>query len=61
MRLKLTYDKLLSILHQFCIQFQLAQLHRGDIRWRGRGGVGGRVVQVDPINPTLKAPGAERL
>ena len=32
-RLKLTYDKLLSILPQFCFHFQRAPLHRGSTRW----------------------------
>ena len=42
-------------------------LHRGDAldsqqaRHRRRGGDPGRAVQVDPIKPTLKAPGTKRL
>jgi len=46
----------LSILLHFCFQFQLAPLHQGL-----PAGVRGRAVQVDPIKPTLKAPGIERL
>jgi len=52
---------------KLCFQFQLAPLQHGEeIRlpgwYGGAGGPGiGRAVQVDPINPTLKAPGTKRL
>jgi hypothetical protein len=45
------------------------RLHRGGLRAAGddqarlpgRAGARGKKVQVDPIEPTLKAPGSERL
>jgi hypothetical protein len=64
-RLKLKYG---DTGFKLCFQFQLAPLHRGDILVHHEpGGVRadvrpqGRAVQVDPIKPTLKAPGAMRL
>jgi len=53
-----TYDKPLSI---SAFSYQLEPLHSG-----GRGPEGsvsghGRALQVDPIKPTLKPPGAEHL
>jgi len=36
------------------------QVRRGELRGR-RGVLRGRAVQVDPIKPTLKAPGTKRL
>jgi len=68
-RLKLNYKEVVSTLVQFCFQIQLAPLHRGvhlqDDRVRHRAGgerarLPGRAVQVDPIKPTLKAPGTKR-
>ena len=59
---------------KFCFQIQLAPLHLGAARPEPepalrlgrsdlllRQGRHGRAVQVDPINPTLKAPGNKRL
>jgi hypothetical protein len=63
-RLNPKYDKLLSNLLSFCFRFQLAPLQHGD---RRAGAVRrhvrelGRAVQVEPIKPTLKAPGSKRL
>jgi len=64
--LKLKYDELLSILLQFCCQFQLAPLQHGRVLARlgercvERDGVPlhrGKAVQVDPIKLTLKSRG----
>ena len=63
-RLKLKYDKLLSIiLLQFCFQIQLAALHQGasPATAPARPPRRGRAVQVDPIKPPLKAPGMKCL
>ena len=61
-RSKLKYDNLLSILLQFCFQFQFAPLHGGRRRERRRRRQQpGRAVKVDPMKPMLKAPGAKRL
>jgi hypothetical protein len=52
------------IADNLCFQFQLAPLFRGAdrrCRCRRRRRRRGRVVQVDPIKPTLKPPGTERL
>jgi len=56
---------------KFCLQLQLAPLHSAHAEpARRRAGCGvathehafhGRAVQVDPIKPTLKAPGTNRL
>ena len=58
---------LLSILPQFCFQFQLAPLHHGAAADDRRGGGAGALrphhgsaVQVDPIKPKLKPPGTKR-
>jgi hypothetical protein len=74
-RLKLKYNHTIKCF-QFCFNFafnQLAPLHQGlrgsaenvgELRrqhQRGRAGHYGRAVQVDPIKPTLKAPGTKRL
>jgi len=69
-RLKLQYDKLLSISLQLCFQFQLAPLQLGVCSGRGAAhlvlclvGSGdpshrhGRAVLFDPIKPTFKPPG----
>jgi hypothetical protein len=45
-------------------QFELAPLQRGNrvlLRTPHQRGLPGRAVQVDPIKPTLKAPGTKRL
>jgi hypothetical protein len=60
-RLKRKYDKLLSILPQFCFQFQLEPLHPGLQRRHLRDDTHGEAVQVDPIKPKFKPPGTERL
>ena len=54
-RLKLKYDKLLTILLQFCFQLQLAPLQQGGHRRHGKA------VQVEPMKSMLKAPEAKRL
>ena len=65
-RLKLKCDSL-TILLQFCFQFQLAPLRHGAPQHRVGRRAGqhhqahGQAVQVDPITPTLKAPGITRL
>ena len=38
-----------------------AQAQPAMVRRRGRGGARGRAVQIDPMKPTLKAPGTKRL
>jgi len=38
---------------------QGAHVRQGQVRWHAAAGGQGRVVQVDPIKPTLKAPGNE--
>jgi hypothetical protein len=66
-RLKLEYDKSLSILLQFSFQIQLEPLRRGgggrrsSRRRRTRRAYRRRAVQVVPIKPTLKAPGIKLL
>ena len=54
-RLKLNYDTLLS---SFAVNFNLRRYKEGS--FAGASGRG-RAVQVDPIKPTLKAPGTKRL
>jgi hypothetical protein len=57
-RLKLKFEK---TSFEFCFQCQLAALrHGGRAQHQSRdrvAGIHGRAVQVDPIKPTLKAPG----
>jgi hypothetical protein len=56
--LKLKCDKLLS---SFAFNFNLRHYIAGAAGGRALPGPRGRAVQVDPIKPTLKAPGTKRL
>jgi hypothetical protein len=66
-RLKLKYHELLS---RFAFDFNWRRctkdyggnpIHRGGAPLLLEARVPGRAVQVDPIKPTLKAPGTKRL